>query len=87
VTRTIEGLKCVAVPVQNSEGRSVGTDWVSREYDITIRSERDILSPQTGLVTGLVVEELTDIRLGVEPSTEDFTMPAGYKQVGGRSPN
>jgi hypothetical protein len=86
VTRTIDGIKCVAVPVRDDTGKIVGKDWVSPEYLITVRSEMDVLSPQTGAVIGLVVEELTEIRIGVAPDSGEFTIPAGYKQVRSSGP-
>jgi hypothetical protein len=47
VTRTIDGIKCVAVPVRDNTGKIVGKDWVSRDHGIAVRSEMDVLSPQT----------------------------------------
>ena len=72
VTRTIDGIKCGAVPVLDSAGKIVGKDF-SLDHGITVRSEMDVLSPQTGAVIGLVVEELTEIRIGAEPDPGAFT--------------
>ena len=83
VTRTIDGIKCVAVPVREDTGKIVGKDWVSPEYRIKVRSEMDVLSPQTGAVIGLVVEELTEIHIGAAPDPSEFTIPSGYKLLGG----
>lgn len=76
----------MAVPVRDDTGKIVGKDWVSPEFGMTVRSEMDVLSPQTGAVIGLVVEELTKIRSGVAPDSGEFTIPAEYKQVGGSGP-
>ena len=87
VTRTIDGINCVAVPVQEDTGKIVGKAWVSPEYRIKVRSEMDVLSPQTGAVIGLVVEELTEIHIGAAPDPSEFTIPAGYKLLGGSTPH
>ena len=81
VTRTIGGLKCVAVAVRDSTGKVVGKDWVSPDYSITVRSERDLLNQETGAVIGLVVEELSDIHVGVTPDPSAFAIPPGYSEV------
>jgi hypothetical protein len=83
VTRTIGGIKCVAVPVQDSAGKIIGKNWMSPDHGITVRSEMDVMNPQTGATIGLVVEELTDIHIGVEPDPGEFTIPPGYKQTRG----
>jgi hypothetical protein len=87
VTRTIDGVKCVSVPVRDSTGKILGKDWVSPDYGITVRSEIDELSPQTGAVIGLMVEELTEIQIGATPDPAAFIVPPGYKEVGGRGPS
>jgi hypothetical protein len=83
VTRTIAGIKCVAVSMRDDKtGRVVGKNWISPEYGIAVRSERDVVDPQTGQLIGLVVEELADIQLGVAPEPMVFTIPAGYTETG-----
>jgi hypothetical protein len=75
VTRTIDGIKCVAVPVRDNTRKIVGTDWVSPDHGITVRSEMDVLSPQTGALIGLVVEELAEIHIGAAPDPGAFAIP------------
>ena len=82
VTRTIDGIKCVAVPVRDNTGKISGKDWVSPDHGITVRSEMDVLSPQTGAVIGLVVEKLAEIHIGAAPDPGAFAIPGGYKRVG-----
>ena len=65
VTRTIDNIKCVAVSAQDSAGKVIGKNWVSLDHGIRVRSEMDVLNPQTGAAIGLVVEELTAIHIGV----------------------
>lgn len=86
VTRTIDGVKCLAMPARDSAGKIVGKNWVSPDYAITVRSEMDVWSPQTDAIVGLVVEELTQIRIGATPDPGAFAIPPGYKQVGERGP-
>jgi hypothetical protein len=74
------------MPVQDSGGKVVGKDWISLDHGITVRSERDVLSRQTGSVTGLVVEELTEIRIGAEPDPGEFAIPTQFKRVPGSNP-
>lgn len=85
-TRTIDGVKCVSVPVRDSTGKIVGKGWVSPDYGITVRSEIDELSSQTGAVIGLMVEELTEIQIGATPDPAAFIIPPGYKEVEARGP-
>ena len=83
VTRTIAGIKCVAVSMRDDKtGRVLGKNWISPEYGIAVRSERDVLSLQAGQLIGLVVEEIADVQLGVAPEPMVFTIPAGYTEVG-----
>ena len=84
VTRVIDGIKCVAATVRDSAGKAVGKDWVSPDYRITVRSEMDVVDAQTGLLTGLVVEELTEMRIGEAPDPSAFIIPIGYKRVDSR---
>ena len=51
-----------------------------------MRSETDVLSPQSGAVIGLVVEELAEIHIGAAPDPGAFAIPGGYKRVGGAVP-
>lgn len=46
-----------------------------------VRSEMDVLNPQTGTIMGLVVEELSDIQVGVTPDPSAFRIPPGYREV------
>lgn len=85
-TGTIDGIKCVAVPVRDGTGKVISKNWVSPDYGITVRSEMDVLNPQTGAAIGLVVEELTEIHIGASPDPGEFTIPPGYKQVVGSGP-
>ena len=64
----------------------MGKDWVSLDYGITVRSEIDELSSQTGAVIGLMVEELTEIQIAAAPDPAAFIIPPGYKEVGGKGP-
>jgi hypothetical protein len=84
VTRTIGGIKCVAVPLRDGKtGQTIGKGWISLEYGITVRSEADALNSQTGQPVGLVVEELSDIQVGVAPDPSAFDIPSEYKEVSG----
>ena len=73
----------VAVAVQDGTGKVIGKNWVSPDHRITVRSEMDVMNPQTGAATGLVVEELADIHIGVEPDPGEFSIPPAYKQTRG----
>ena len=46
-----------------------------RDHRITVRSEMEVLSPQTGAVIGLVVEEFEEIHIGAAPDTGAFAIP------------
>jgi hypothetical protein len=81
VTRTINGIKCVAVPARDSSGKTTGKDWISPDYGITVRSERDVLNQETGAAIGLIVEELSDIQVGATPDPSGFAITLGYKEV------
>lgn len=84
VTRTIGGIKCVAAPLRDGKtGQTIGKGWISPQYGITVRSETDLLNQQTGQVVGLVVEELSDIQIGVVLDPRAFAIPAGYKEMSG----
>jgi hypothetical protein len=84
VTRTIGGIKCVGVPLRDGKtGETIGKGWISLEYGITVRSEADVINSQTGQPVGLVVEELSDIQVGVAPDPSAFDIPSGYKEVSG----
>ena len=66
---------------RHGSGTIVGKNWVSEEYGITVHSEMDVLSPQTGIVTGLAVEEFTDIQIGVALDSGEFVVPTGYQKL------
>ena len=72
--RRHEGLRCVEMPVRGAMVES-GFDCVSPDYDLTLRFEA-VLRNRGG--RSRVVEELYDIRVGVEPEPAALRLPPGF---------
>lgn len=72
--RRHEGLRCVEMPVRGAMVES-GFDCVSPDYDLTLRFEA-VLRNRGG--RSRVVEELYDIRIGVEPEPAALRLPPGF---------
>ena len=75
--RTVNGIACVALPVQG-KGLVRGAMWRSMEYDMIVKLEMVV---KLGTSTTSYVEEIYDIQLGIEPDKSLLRLPRGYTRI------
>ncbi len=78
--QTINGLACVALPVQG-KGLVKGAMWRSMAYDIIVKLEMTV---KFGNATTSFIEEIYDIQLGVEPDSNLLRLPQTYTKIASR---